>query len=426
MSRDQRVADNWALLYGLEQARERAAPLYVVFGLSSRFLDATARQYGFMLDGLREVEKRLLSLNVPFCVLPGPPDVTVPAFLDRLGASLLITDFDPLRIKRGWVEGVSTRIKAPLHQVDARNIVPVWTASTKQEFSARTFRPKIGKLLPRFLEPFPVPERHPFGPAGWPDPVDWKNVKKSVAADASIPAAAGLEPGEEAAFACMTRFINERLSRYEKDRNDPCLDGQSHLSPYLHFGQLASQRVALDVLASAVTGRGKDAFLEELVVRRELSDNYCFYNPFYDSPRGFPAWAVTSLQQHASDPRPVLYDRTELEHGETSDPAWNAAQMEMVQTGRMHGYLRMYWAKKLLEWSGSPGEAQEVAIWLNDKYQLDGRDSNGYAGIAWSIGGVHDRPWPERPVFGKIRYMGARGLFRKFDMKSYIARINDL
>jgi deoxyribodipyrimidine photo-lyase len=212
------------------------------------------------------------------------------------------------------------------------------------------------------------------------------------------------------------------LQEYDEKRNDPTENSVSNLSPYLHFGQISAQRVALEVKKSQAKSEKKDSFLEELVVRRELSDNYCFYNEKYDQFEGFHPWAQKTLNEHRGDKREYLYSSEEFEEAKTHDDLWNAAQMEMVLRGKMHGYMRMYWAKKILEWTESPESALEIAIYLNDKYELDGRDSNGYTGIAWSVGGVHDRAWNERPVFGKIRYMSYNGCKRKFDIQSYIQK----
>lgn len=235
-----------------------------------------------------------------------------------------------------------------------------------------------------------------------------------------------MEPGESAGARTLGLFIKNRLSSYADDRNDPLEEGQSDLSPYLHFGQVSAQKVALGVRRHAWDTPSGQTFLEELIVRRELSDNYCLYNPRYDSFEGFPAWAQKGLNAHRQDKRPFLYKRTEFENAATHDPLWNAAQTEMVKRGKMHGYLRMYWAKKILEWSATPEEAQSTAIHLNDRYELDGRDPNGYAGIAWSVGGVHDRPWFNRPVIGPIRWMTANGCKSKFDTEGYIRRIASL
>ena len=216
--------------------------------------------------------------------------------------------------------------------------------------------------------------------------------------------------------------MQKKLASYETQRNDPTVDGQSNLSPYLHFGHISAQRVAFDIQESDAPKKDKDVFLEELIVRRELSDNFCFYNENYDSFEGFPSWARTSLAKHRNKPREYIYSREQFEYASTHDKLWNAAQREMVTLGKMHGYMRMYWAKKILEWSKSPELAMEIAIYMNDKYELDGRDPNGYTGIAWSIGGVHDRAWGERRIFGKVRFMSYHGCKGKFDTEQYIKR----
>ncbi|MGB6378146.1 MAG: deoxyribodipyrimidine photo-lyase [Syntrophobacteria bacterium] len=420
MSRDQRVNDNWALLFAQELALERKVSLGVVFCLAPSFLNATSRQYGFMLKGLQEVENHLAELNIPFFLLIGSPEQELPAFLVKHHIGSLVTDFDPLRIKQQWKKEVAAHIKSRIYEVDGRNIVPCWEASSKKEYAAYTLRPKIHRALPEFLKDFPLAQKHPFP---WPKKVkktNWDKAEISLKIDRSVPEIDWLLPGEKAAAATLDRFLTKKLSAYASRRNDPTEDGVSNLSPYLHFGQISAQRVALQLKKKKVNKESKDGFLEELIVRRELSDNFCFYNPDYDRFAGFPEWAQKTLNEHRGDKREYLYSLEQFEDGKTHDDLWNAAQMEMVHRGKMHGYLRMYWAKKILEWTGSPEEALEVAILLNDKYELDGRDTNGYVGIAWSVGGVHDRAWKERPIFGKIRYMSYGGCKAKFDVNSYI------
>ena len=420
MSRDQRVNDNWALLFAQELALERKVSLGVVFCLAPSFLNATSRQYGFMLEGLQEVENHLAELNIPFFLLIGSPEQELPAFLVKHHIGGLVTDFDPLRIKQQWKKEVAAHIKSRIYEVDGRNIVPCWEASSKKEYAAYTLRPKIHRALPEFLKDFPLAQKHPFP---WPKKVkktNWDEAEISLKIDRSVPEIDWLLPGEKAAAATLDRFLTKKLSAYASRRNDPTEDGVSNLSPYLHFGQISAQRVALQLKKKKVNKESKDGFLEELIVRRELSDNFCFYNPDYDRFAGFPEWAQKTLNEHRGDKREYLYSLEQFEDGKTHDDLWNAAQMEMVHRGKMHGYLRMYWAKKILEWTGSPEEALEVAILLNDKYELDGRDTNGYVGIAWSVGGVHDRAWKERPIFGKIRYMSYGGCKAKFDVNSYI------
>ncbi|KAF8071386.1 PHR1 [Scenedesmus sp. PABB004] len=372
MSRDQRMRDNWALLYALERAAATGAPCAVAFNLVPAFLGAGARQF------------------------------------------------------------VASRVAVPFAEVDAHNVVPVWVASDKREYAARTIRPKIHAKLPEFLVEFPAPPR----PAPWgdgrpqPDPVDWEALLAEVRErGAAVPEVTWATPGEDGAAAALVgapgSFLSPaRLSLYAAKRNDPGEpQALSNLSPWLHFGQLAPQRAALE--AAKLRPKHRDSvegFLEELVVRRELADNYCHYCPAtYDSLDAAYDWARDSLAAHAGDKREFIYTTEQLEAGRTHDELWNAAQREMVVRGKMHGFMRMYWAKKILEWTPSASEAVRVAIYLNDKYQLDGRDPNGYVGVMWSVAGIHDQGWGERPVFGKIRYMNYAGCKRKFDIPKYVA-----
>ncbi|MDD3581312.1 MAG: deoxyribodipyrimidine photo-lyase [Desulfobacca sp.] len=422
MSRDQRADDNWALLFSQEQALKQSAPLLVVFCLVPDFLNATLRQYSFMIHGLRGVEQRLRQQRIPFYLITGEPRRAIPEFVNHYRAGLLITDFDPLRLKRQWQAALADRLNISFLEVDAHNIVPAWVASTKAEYGAYTLRPKLLRALPGFLTDFPPLTEHSIAPPEDRAEIDWPQVLSKLPIDRQVQEVTWLKPGAPAAHQVWEDFLQHRLSDYDRNRNDPNRGGQSNLSPYLHFGQISAQRLALETEARAPEGRSKAAFLEELIVRRELADNFCLYNPHYDAVAGFPDWAQKTLMAHQDDPREYLYSLEEFETGQTHDDLWNAAQQEMVNTGKMHGYLRMYWAKKILEWTESVDQALKIAIYLNDKYELDGRDPNGYTGIAWSLGGVHDRAWPERPIFGKIRYMSYNGCKTKFDVKSYISK----
>jgi len=424
MSRDQRVQDNWALLHAQERALELRRPLLVIFCLVPSFLGATMRQYGFMIRGLEETEERLRGKNIPFILLPGDPEEQIPRFVARERISVLVKDFDPLKIKRIWKTSVSGKIAIPFFEVDTHNIVPCWIASDKMEYAAYTIRPKIRKHLSEFLEPFPRIRKHPHRFNRKTGRINWERVRANIIADRTVPEVSWINPGEKEAARALKKFISKKASDYAKTRNDPTLDGQSGLSPWIHFGHLSAQRVALDMMEGAVSRDSREAFLEELIIRRELSDNFCLYNGKFDSFDGFPEWARKTLDKHRNDKREYVYGLKKFENAETHDPLWNAAQIEMVTTGKMHGYMRMYWAKKILEWTGSPEAAMKIAIYLNDRYEMDGRDPNGYAGISWSIGGVHDRAWGERPVFGKIRYMSYAGARSKFDVKAYIERFS--
>lgn len=420
MQRDQRVHDNWALLYAQERANILNVHLYVVFNIVSNFLEATIRQYGFMLKGLQEVESELMKFNIPFVLTTGDAGIEIPNFVKAINASLLVADFNPLKISRRWKKSVADKIEIPFHEVDAHNIVPFHQASNKQEFAAYTIRPKIQKLLPEFLDCFPTLLKMNHKPMQ--NKNDWDSIYASLNVNKDVKEIDWLISGENAAHRAMQNFISNKFANFGPERNFPTHDAQSNLSPYFHFGHIAPQRVALAIQPLTEHEESHKSFLEEMIIRRELSDNFCYFNKNYDSFDGFHAWAKESLNQHRKDKRDFVYNLEQFELAKTHDSLWNAAQLEMVNRGKMHGYMRMYWAKKILEWSESPEKAMRIAIYLNDKFELDGRDPNGYAGIAWSIGGVHDRAWFERPVYGKIRYMNANGCAKKFDVKKYITK----
>lgn len=440
MSRDQRVEDNWALLFSRAIAKQADVPVVVVFCLTDEFLGAGIRQYEFMLKGLSELEVSLSRKKIPFFFLRGEPGEKISQFVKDYDAGILVTDFSPLRIKTQWTEKIISGISIPFFEVDTHNVVPCWEASQKQEYAAHTFRPKLYGLLPEFLDEFPELEPNSITPeisrstgiletlssiqgtgveVFLPEKISFKNNDFLFESE-------HFEPGEKAAKKVMESFLADRLDSYGTLRNDPTRSMLSNLSPYLHFGQISSQRVVLEVEKAKSNPESKKAFLDEILVWKEISDNFCYYNSGYDTFESFPAWARDSLNARRHDRRSHIYTLEEFEAGKTHDPLWNASQMELLRTGKMHGYMRMYWAKKILEWSESPEKALEIAICLNDRYELDGRDPNGYAGIAWSIGGVHDRAWGEREVTGKIRYMSYEGCKRKFDVKLYIAKYSVL
>lgn len=408
MSRDQRVLDNWALLYAQSLALELKAPLFVCFYLIPYFLGAGTRHYSFMLLGLKQVASDLKTKKIPFFFIDSERGENLKMFSKSINAGVVVTDFDPLKIKRAWIRDFIKFTNLPVFEVDAHNIVPCRIASDKQEWAAYTFRPKIKKLLPQFLDDFSNVIEHLFYNQ---NQILLSKINnnlifekyKNIFLENDF-----FKSGEKEARNMLNHFISNKLNKYAINRNDTQLDGLSNLSPYLHFGQLSAQRVALEVMNANADEDSKNSFHEELIVRRELSDNFCFYNPNYAHFDGFPDWAKKTLNEHRSDKRDFIYSLEEFEAAETHDEVWNFSQKQMVDTGKMHSYLRMYWAKKILEWTNSPEEAIEYSIFLNDKYSLDGRDPNGYTGIAWSIGGVHDRAWGERTVFGKIRYMSRK------------------
>ncbi len=426
MQRDQRVGDNWALYHARERARAAGSALHVVFVRMPSYLGARAPHYLFMMRGLREVAGDLGELGIGFHLLEGTPEAVLPGFCRELEAGLLVSDYSPLREPRLWREAVAERVPIAHHEVDAHNVIPPWVVSAKREFAARTLRPKIHRMLAHYRRTVPAIDPMPASRASSGARVDWDALVDALSVAVPAVPRAPVEPGARAAQRAMGAFLDHGLPHYDRRRNDPNAGGQSGLSPYLHFGQLGAGRLIEELLRREEAGADIEAFLEEALVRRELSENFCHYEPRYDRVEAFPQWAKKTLQEHAEDTRDYLYAREEFEAARTHDPLWNAAQRELVVTGKMHGYMRMYWAKKILEWTTSPSEAMEIAIALNDAYSFDGRDPNGYAGIAWSIGGVHDRAFAERRVFGKVRFMNERGSRRKFDVDAYVAAMHAL
>ena len=441
MHRDQRVQDNWAMIYAQKVATEHGIPLHVIAMISSNHpkdAGATLRAMKFSLDGLQEVAMDLNLLNIAFHLIIAQDDKApgskVAEVMSKLNIGCLVTDFSPLRHHRGIIQQIvdSPIIKrCPIYQVDAHNIVPVTVTSEKQEYAARTIRNKITGKLEEFLTEFPPVIYHPYGDSNTAPRYfarnmtnslkeDWKEALESLKMDKSVGPVSGFKPGTKAGINALKSFIQERIKIYDDKRNDPNANALSDLSPWFHFGQLSVQRAVLYV--KKVSNRHSKSFIEEAVVRRELSDNFCYYNESYDKVVGAYEWAQTTLNDHAEDKRPYLYTREQLQRGLTHDRLWNAAQLQLRNEGKMHGFMRMYWAKKILEWTESPEVALADAIFLNDHYSLDGNDANGYVGCMWSICGIHDQGWRERPIFGKIRYMNYEGCKKKFDIEAYIKK----
>jgi deoxyribodipyrimidine photo-lyase len=424
MQAAQRAASNHALEYAAEAANGLRRPLVVLFALTEDYPEANERHYAFMLEGLRETRQTLEARGIPMVVRKGEPDREIAAFGRE--ACLVVVDDGYVRAERRWRRSAAASLDCPLVQVDTNVIVPVPTASPKEEYAAATLRPKIYRSLEGFLTP--VRETRLRAACREPDWDSWDIGDTDLALarldlDRTVGRVRSFRGGASEAEKRLRAFIKDKLPAYAEARNDPSLDALSGLSPYLHFGQISPLAVALAVRKAPPYG--KAAFLEELIVRRELSFNFVHYNRAYDRFEGLPPWCRSALLERAGDPRPYRYSRSELERAATHDPCWNAAQAEMRLTGKMHGYMRMYWAKKILEWSASPRSAFRTALALNNAYELDGRDPNGFAGVAWAFG-KHDRPWARRPVFGTVRYMNAAGLRRKFDVDAYVRKIDAL
>ncbi len=424
MQASQRERYNHALEFAIQRANEAGKPLLVAFGLTGDYPAGNARHYRFMLAGLAETQAALAERDIRMVVQIGqPPEVAARLARD---AAEVVTDRGYLRHQVAWRADLADRLSVPLTEVESDVVVPVQTASDKAEYAARTIRPKIHRHLDAFLVEMHrrrVDHSSMDLSAESVDLADPDTVLGELGVDASVPPVPDHPGGPAEADRRLQRFLRSGLADYDSARNDPNLDGLSGLSPYLHFGQISPVRIASAVRSAG--GEGAEAFLEELVVRRELAINFVWYTDNYDRFDALPDWARKTLAAHADDPRQHLYTPEQLERADTHDPYWNAAQREMVLTGKMHGYMRMYWGKKVLQWSPSPAEAHRRLVWLNDRYELDGRDPNGYANILWCFG-LHDRPWQQREVFGTVRYMNDRGLRRKFDADAYVAKVEQL
>jgi deoxyribodipyrimidine photo-lyase len=391
MQQSQRAEYNHALEHAVERANALDKPLIVYFGITDRFPEANERHYSFMLQGLQETQDALARRNIQLVIRHEAPREGVLKLTPQ--ACLLVADRGYLKVQREWRQHAATRAPCLMEEIESDVIVPVEVASNKEEYAAATIRRKIHRHLDDFLVPLRQTAvkrsslRMTFAQFGIGN---LDRALRRLKINRDVPGVAEFTGGTARAKRLLEDFIREKLSRFAAQRNDPARDVLSLMSPYLHFGQISPLYIALQVLAA--NRPGKHVYLEELIVRRELSMNFVYYNANYATFEGLPAWARATLRVHQKDPRTYLYRPEELEHARTHDPYWNAAQQEMVRYGKMHGYMRMYWGKKIIEWTRDPEEAFEICLHLNNKYELDGRDANGYTGVAWCFG-KHDRAW---------------------------------
>jgi len=423
MQVSQRAASNHALEYAAERANELGRPVVAAFGLTDRYPDANARHYTFLLEGLAETARDLAARGVQLVVRRGEP-AEVAAELSG-DAALVVTDRGYLRHQRTWRRQLARAVDCRAVQVESDVVVPVQTASNKAEYAARTIRPKLRRRWEAFLRPVRrVPcERDSLDlDLGGMDLSNPAGLVEDLVPERQIDPSTVYRGGAAAARQWLAEFLDGKLARYAEARSDPGANVQSELSPYLHFGQISPIEIALAARRARAPQAAKDAFLEELLVRRELGINFAFYQSRYDSYAALPAWARATLKAHTGDKRPALYRRNDLEQARTHDDYWNAAMTEMRVTGKMHNYMRMYWGKKIIEWTRSPRTAYRWMRDLDETWFLDGRDPVSYANVGWCFG-LHDRPWGERDVFGTVRTMSSRGLERKFDMSGYLRRV---
>ena len=427
MQQSQRADFNPALEAAIGLANQRKLPVLVGFGLTDDYPEANARHYAFMLQGLAETEANLHARGVGFVIRRSAPD----AAAIRLGqrAALIVCDRGYLRPQKAWRRSVAAHANRRVLQVEGDVVVPLDLASSRQEIGARTVRPKILRRREDFISVL-----HKTAVLVRADRLDIQteaDLSDIPALLAGLKIDQGVGPvtefrgGSSEARRRLRRFVDDELDDYVEARarlGDPKV---STLSPYLHFGQISPVEIALAARQAVVGHEALASFLEELIVRRELSMNFVNQAENYDSYECLPEWARRTLADHRHDRREHIYDYDQLACAETHDPYWNAAMGEMLATGYMHNHMRMYWGKKVLEWSASPEEAYAVLLRLNNSWFIDGRDANSFASVAW-VFGLHDRPWPERPVFGNVRYMNAAGLKRKTDIDAYVERVETL
>lgn len=456
MTSSRRLGWNYALDRAVELATALRRPLVVLEPLRVDYPHAAERFHRFVLDGMRAHARRLAGGPARYYPYVEPRPGAGKGLLAALAARAcaVVGDEWPGFFHPTMVEAAG-RIPAYLELVDSAGLMPVRSAD--RPFStAYSFRRFLQRTLARHLgalpRPDPLASRLPAGavlpgsitsrwPPAAPEDLGDSRVMARLPVAHDVGPVKGLEGGPEAGRRRLEAFLATGLRRYQRERNHPEADATSGLSPYLHFGHLGAAEVfhalaarqgwALDRLAGLGTGKrngwwgmspGAEAFLDELVTWRELALNGAAHLPSYDRYASLPVWAQRTLQEHAADRRDPVYHIDVLERGRTHDPLWNAAQRQLMLEGRIHGYLRMLWGKKILEWSESPESALEVILTLNDRYAVDGRDPNTVAGVFWCLG-RYDRPWaPPRPVFGSIRYMSSASAARKFDLDPYLAR----
>jgi len=417
---------NFSLEFAVERANKLNKPLIVSFFITDKYRYSNQRYYRFMIEGVLKTKKAIEERGIKF-VIQKDDFVNGTLKLSK-NAVCIVLDKNYLKTQRIWRERIAQNSQVAVYQLENDVVVPIKLVADRPIPYAYLYRDRINRLIDRFLKPVEKLdlkvksldldiESMEF------DSVDGflsiLNIDKTVQTVEKY-----YVGGYEEAEKRLREFIEKKLFRYKELRSDPSKDYTSNLSPYLHFGQISPLRIVLEVLRH-YDRRDENvaSFLNELIVWRELARNFCWYNPLYNQYEGIPDWAIKTLEEHKKDKRDYLYSLQEFEEARTHDPYWNAAQMELLKTGKIHNYMRMYWAKKIIEWTENPKQAFDIACYLNDKYALDGRDPNGYAGISWCFGSF-DRPWRERKIFGKVRYMNDKGLERKFDMKSYLLKVN--
>ncbi|NPV88418.1 deoxyribodipyrimidine photolyase [Coprothermobacteraceae bacterium] len=422
MEASQRSIHNYALEVAVWWANQLRKPLLVFCGVSGLFEFPNSRRLRFMLEGLVDVNENLKQRGIRLLVSKASPYEGAKGLSQQ--AALVVLDRGYLKRQRKWRNQFSQEADVTVVEVEGDVVCPVETVSQRAEPYARTFRPKVMLGLDYFLEKLPGQDLEVWSlevEAGGFEELsiseELERLNEGVAKTNAFP-----KGGEIEALERLSRFVSERLPLYAELASDPGVEATSGLSPYLRFGQISPVQILQRIFDEyPQEDPNVAAFVNELVVWRELARNRAWYAHDYDSYDGLPGWARATLEEHAGDPRDYLYPLEMLESAQTHDSYWNAAQKELLSKGAIHNYVRMYWGKKILEWTEHPRLGFEVALYLNDKYALDGEDPNGYAGVSW-VFGAFDRPFPERNIYGKVRKMGYGSLRRKLHIDKYLQR----
>lgn len=425
MQQSQRAEWNHAFEYAVRCARALDRPVLAVFGLMDDYPEANARHYTFMLQGLQQARDDFKKRDTKLLLRFGSPDqVAIGAAKD---ACLVVCDRGYLRHQRQWRREVAQSIDCPLVQVESDVVVPVETASDKREYAARTIRSGLMEKYTDFLdEPRRLmpPKNSLYLSVTGEDFSQIDDLVGRMSIDQEVEAVSEhFRGGTQEAKKIFRNFLSDHLLQYDDTRSQPQTRHVSHMSKYLHFGQISPVYLINEIRQHS--GKNADSFIEEMLVRRELAVNFCYYEKNYDSMQALPDWAAETLDAHRDDERGHHYTRKELEAADTHDPYWNAAMLEMKHTGYMHNHMRMYWGKQILAWTNTPSYAYQTAKYLNNKYFLDGRDCNSFSNLLWLFG-LHDRAWQEREVFGKVRIMTRGGLESKIDTGAYLDFVEQL
>lgn len=449
---------NFALQHAIDWANELKKPLVVLEAVRIRYRWTSDRFHRFILDGMVDNAAAFSKSKAVYLPYVEPQPGEGSGLVESLAgeACLTVSDDFPCFFHPTLYRRIASKWPSRIELVDSNGILPM-RAADRTFTVAHSYRRFMQKTVPSHLLDFPEPsplkklrmaasmaipgtilKRWPMTPA---DKLVDLSLDK-LAIDHTVKPTS-LTGGSQAARKSLDRFVNERLRTYSDDRNEPAKSGSSNLSPYLHFGHISPHEIMERLIEAngwnpsrlgkangKMTGfwnmnEHSEAFLDQLLTWREIGFNQCWRDANYDRYESLPTWAQTTLAEHADDRREFMYTLEQFEASQTHDKLWNAAQRQLVRDGIIHNYLRMLWGKKILHWSESPQTALQIMIQLNNKYALDGRDPNSYSGIFWTLG-RYDRAWgPERPIFGKIRYMTSESTQSKFRLKEYLAKFGE-